>query len=35
MTGHADGIFEDVMMCWVQFRSRGSDIGHVILIAVT
>ena len=35
MAGHADGIFVDGWLCWVQFRSHGSDIGHVIMIAVT
>ena len=29
MAGHADGIFVDGWLCWVQFRSHGSDIGHV------
>ena len=35
MAGHADGIFVDGWLCWVQFRLCGSDIGHMIPIAVT
>ena len=35
LAGHADGIFVDGWLCWVQFRSHCSDIGHMILIAVT
>ena len=31
MAGHADRIFVDVWMCQVQFRSCGSDIGHMTL----
>ena len=34
MAGHADGIFVDGWMCQVQFRSCGSNIGHMIPIAV-
>ena len=35
IAGHSYGIFVDGWMCMVQFRSHGSDIGHVILIVVT
>ena len=32
--GHADRIFVDGWMCQVQFRSCGTDIGHMIPIVV-